>query len=155
MGFFDSIAKQALGGLLGGGSASGINFSSLMSLFANQDKVAEAVSGLLSETGGINGLLQKFQDSGLRDAVSSWVGTGENQNVSADQVRDALGGDTVEHFAGKIGLNAGQILPVLAQFLPIIIDQLTPNGTVDDNTPSADRLKQVMTGIIQRVMSGK
>ncbi len=155
MGLFDSIAKQALGGLLGGSNGNSMDLGSLMSLFANQGKVAEAVSGLLAESGGLNGLLEKFQSSGLGDAATSWVGSGPNREVSTEDVRAALGGETVEHFASKMGLQAGQILPLLAQFLPVIIDQLTPSGAVEDNKPSAEKLQQVLTSVIQRVMSGK
>lgn len=156
MGLFDSIAKQALGGLLGGGkNTDGLDLGTLMSLLANQGKVSEAVTGLLGETGGLSGLLGKFQSSGLGDAVSSWVGAGDNQAVDNEQVRSALGGEAVEHFAGKLGLRSEQILPVLAQFLPVIIDKLTPGGAVDDNEPSADKLQQVLAQVAQSVIGGK
>ena len=156
MGLFDSFAKQALGGLLGGSSnGNGLDLGSLMGLFANQGKVAESVSGLLAESGGLNGLLEKFQASGLGETAASWVGTGANQDISPDQLRSALGNETIEHFASKMGLQGGQIMPLLAQFLPVIIDQLTPSGAIDDNKPSADRLQQTLTAVIQRVMSGK
>ncbi len=156
MGLFDSIAKQALGGMLGGAkNMGGLDLGALMSLLSNQGKVTEAVSAMLGETGGLSGLLAKFQSSGLGEAAASWVGAGTNQSLDSEQVRSALGSEAVTHFADKLGLKPEQILPVLAQFLPVIIDKLTPAGEVDDNQPTADKLQQVLAQVVQSVISGK
>ncbi len=155
MGLFDSIAKQALGGLLGGSAnGGGLDMGTLMKLFANQGSISEAVSSLLGQAGGLSGLLEKFRQAGLGDAASSWVGSGENQNLDAGQIRSALGGDLIEGFASKVGLQSAQILPLLAQFLPTLIDQLTPSGSVDDDSPSTDKLQQMVAAVIQKGLGG-
>lgn len=124
MGLFDSIAKNILGGMAGG----------------HQDKMTDALSGILNQAGGIQGLLVKAKEMGIEQTVMSWVGTGENEPVSADQIHDLLGKEAVQGVAQKLGFNERQILPLLAQFMPMIIDKLTPKGQIDQGATSAEGL---------------
>ncbi len=140
MGLFDSLAKQAIGSLLGSGGA---------------NPQGDLLSGLLSQAGGLPGLMDKFNKAGLNDAFSSWVGTGENQPVQPAQVQQALGADAIAALAGKVGLDAKTVLPLLTQFLPKIIDKLTPNGTMDNPNPSADQLQKVLAGVMGGIFGGK
>lgn len=139
MGLFDSLAKNALGGMLGGS--------------AKQDPAA-MLSGLLSDSGGLNGLMGKFQQAGLGDAFSSWVGTGQNQAINAEQVQNAIGTDELQRLAGKLGMNVNTILPLLSQFLPQIIDKLTPGGQIAENNPSGSQIQSVLTSVISSGLGG-
>lgn len=119
MGLLDQLAGQVLGSL---GSQ-------------KQDPVPQGdlmgtIAGLIEQAGGLQGLLQKLQASGLGDQVASWVGTGENQPVSGNQIADALGGDQLAQIAQQAGLAPEHASTGLAQLLPQIIDQLTPGGAV-------------------------
>lgn len=139
MGLFDSIAKNALGSMLGGS--------------AKQDPAA-MLSGLLSESGGLSGLKDKFQQAGLGAAFSSWVSTGQNQAINADQVQNAIGADTLQGLSSKLGMNVNTILPLLSQFLPQIIDKLTPGGQIADNHPSGGQIQSVLTSVISSGFGG-
>jgi uncharacterized protein YidB (DUF937 family) len=88
--------------------------------------------------GGLPGLVSKFQNGGLGDIISSWVGTGANQPISADQIINAVGADKIHAIADKLGVADNQVSDGLAAVLPQIIDKLTPNGKV----PEGDLLKQ-------------
>ena len=88
--------------------------------------------------GGLPGLVNKFQNGGLGDIISSWVGTGANQPISADQIINAVGADRVHEIANKLGVADNQVSDGLASVLPQIIDKLTPNGKV----PEGDVLEQ-------------
>jgi uncharacterized protein YidB (DUF937 family) len=155
MGLFDSLAKQALGGILGGGGGSGgLDIGTLMKLAANSDQASGALSGLLNQVGGISGLLAKFQSAGLGDVVASWVGSGENQAVEPAKIESALGSDVVQGFASKLGLSGTQLLPLLTQFLPVIIDKLTPAGKVEAEQPSADMLQNVIASVLKGGLGG-
>jgi uncharacterized protein YidB (DUF937 family) len=97
-----------------------------------QGGIGNVLSGLLAnngELGGLNGLVEKFQQAGLGDAVSSWIGKGENQAISGDQLSNALGSDVITKAASQLGLDPSQLSGQLAQMLPGLIDKLTPNGT--------------------------
>ena len=94
---------------------------------------AAAVGGLsqaIDGAGGLDGLLAKLRAGGLGDAVDSWESTGPNQPVDPDQLGAALGPDTVSRLSSGSGIDIGQLLPILAAFLPQIIDMLTPDGNV-------------------------
>ena len=92
--------------------------------------MAGAVMEMLQggQGGGLSGLVQAFNNKGLGDIASSWVGTGQNQPVSAEQVQSVLGNEYVQQLASKVGLTPDRAGSVLAGLLPVIVDKLTPNG---------------------------
>jgi len=139
MGLFDSLAKNALGGLLGGSS--------------KQDPAA-MLSGLLNDAGGLQGLMGQFQKAGFGEQFASWVGTGENKPLDAQQVQSAVGMDEIQRLASKLGMQTQTVLPLLAQFLPQVIDKLTPKGQIDDNNPSGGQIQSVLTSLISSSLGG-
>ena len=94
------------------------------------------------KSGGITGLIQKFNEKGLGDHMSSWIGTGENLPISADQIKDALGSDKIKELASKLNLGEHDTSKSLADLLPHLIDRLTPDGSV----PHQDMLKKKLPG---------
>jgi uncharacterized protein YidB (DUF937 family) len=93
-------------------------------------QVMALVAQLLQQSGGLEGLLARLQAGGLGEAAGSWVGTGANQPVSGDELGGALGPDLMGALGGLFGGNGQQASSVLAQVLPGLIDQLTPQGQV-------------------------
>ncbi len=94
---------------------------------------AESVGGLaqaVRDGGGLDDLMGKLKAGGLGDAADSWVGTGANQAVDPQALGAALGPDTVNRLSAGSGLDMATLLPMLAAFLPQIIDMLTPDGAV-------------------------
>jgi uncharacterized protein YidB (DUF937 family) len=94
---------------------------------------AAALGGLgqaIQGAGGLDGLLDKLRAGGLGGAVDSWVSTGQNQPVAPEALGQALGPDTVQQLSSGSGIDIGQLLPMLAAFLPQIVNMLTPNGSV-------------------------
>ena len=87
------------------------------------------LTGAIEQTGGLDGLIGKLRDGGLGSEVDSWVSTGTNQPVDPQRLGQALGPDTVQRLSAGSGIDVGALLPLLAMFLPQIIDMLTPNGT--------------------------
>jgi len=113
MGIFDSIETGSVSNALGG------NSSSLMTALLQM---------VQNHPGGLQGLLQGFQQKGLGDLVSSWVGTGQNLPISADQVHQALGSEQVQQLAASAGVSTEAAGSQLAGLLPHLVDMLTPNG---------------------------
>lgn len=120
MGLLDEIVGKAAG-ILGGdkGDQSGLLGS-----------VMEMVAG--KESGGMAGLVQSFQEKGFGGIISSWIGTGENLPISADQIQQVMGSDVVQNLAAKFGISTEELSGKLAEFLPGAIDKMTPNGTLPD-----------------------
>jgi uncharacterized protein YidB (DUF937 family) len=91
-------------------------------------------------TGGIQGLVKTFQDKGLGGIVSSWVGTGSNQPISADQITHALGADRLQQMAQASGTSVTNVVSQLAALLPTVVDKLTPQGTIPQGSALAEGL---------------
>ncbi len=83
--------------------------------------------------GGLGGLLQRFQSAGLGNAVASWVGTGSNLPVSADQIKSALGDGPLRTLAEHAGMSEDDAASHLSGLLPQMIDKLTPQGQLPAN----------------------
>lgn len=131
MGMLDSVLGQVLGGAAQQQQPQGGGIGGLGDLGG----LAGALGGLLANnggTGGLGGLVSKFEQAGMGDVIGSWIGKGENQPVSGDQLENALGSDTIASIASKLGINAQTLLPMLATLLPVLIDRLTPQGKVPE-----------------------
>lgn len=122
MGLLDQLAGQVIGSL-GAQKQDPVPQNDLLS----------GVMGLFNNAGGLQGILQQLQSSGLADQVTSWIGTGENAPVSGNQIKDALGAENVEQIARQAGVEPEHAATGLAQLLPQIIDKLTPDGQVPQN----------------------
>ncbi|WP_394781194.1 YidB family protein [Undibacterium sp.] len=95
----------------------------------------QAAIGMLSNSqsgGGLQGMVATFQQSGLGEVVSSWVGTGQNLPISADQIKQALGNGQLQQLADAAGISHDSAAGHLADMLPGVINHLTPNGEVPE-----------------------
>jgi uncharacterized protein YidB (DUF937 family) len=81
---------------------------------------------------GLSELVSTFQQKGLAGVVNSWVGTGANLPISADQIEQALGEKRVQQIAAKFGVDPQTLNGQLAQVLPTAVDKLTPNGKIEN-----------------------
>jgi uncharacterized protein YidB (DUF937 family) len=140
MGLFDNavpggnVAKPlmiALGALLVGKMLSGKS--------ADQTEQAQSPAPSPSETttsadggllGGLGGLLDKLKDAGHGNVADSWVGTGQNQPIQANDLGNALGPQVIREIAQRAGMSEQDVVKQLSAALPGIVDKLTPNGQV-------------------------
>jgi uncharacterized protein YidB (DUF937 family) len=104
--------------------------------------------GSIGGPGGLAGLVQAFQGQGMGDMISSWISTGPNPPASADHITKALGPDTLSQFAAKAGIPQGEAGGLLAGLLPMVIDQLTPEGKV----PQANDLESTLGSLLSGFM---
>jgi uncharacterized protein YidB (DUF937 family) len=78
-GLDSGMLTSALGGLLGGGNSGG---------------------GL-----DIGSLLSNMDSGGLAGVAKSWLGDGDNESISTDQVTSMFGSDKISEFASQLGLS--------------------------------------------------
>ena len=109
-----------LGGILGGLLAGG------------------AAGSVLS--GGLGDLLKQFQQSGQGDAANSWVGTGPNKTIAPGDLAKALGADQLDQLSSQSGLSRDDLLQGLSQYLPQVVDHLTPDGRLPNAAEVSGRL---------------
>lgn len=117
MGLFDSVAGAVMGKLGG-----------------EQGGMAQIAMDMFNQHGGLNGLVEKFKESGLGEQAASWVGKGENLPVSADQISSVLGSGAIAEMAAKFGLTPEMLSNQIAQHLPGVVDKMTPNGEVGSDS---------------------
>jgi uncharacterized protein YidB (DUF937 family) len=78
--------------------------------------------------GGLNAIVAKLQQAGFGDQVKSWIGTGQNLPITADEVKQVLGSDAVRQIAAKYNIPIDQVSEVLAHQLPVAVDRASPDG---------------------------
>jgi uncharacterized protein YidB (DUF937 family) len=133
MSLLGDLAKQALGSVLGGQTQGG-----------NTSPLLQIATSLLQQAGGVDGLVAKFQQAGLGDKIASWIGTGHNLPITAEQVKEVLGGH-LNQVAQQTGQSTNEVAGGLAQILPGLIDHITPGGQVPDGAA----VEKMLAGLIE------
>ncbi|TPK57357.1 DUF937 domain-containing protein [Mesorhizobium sp. B2-4-19] len=137
MGLFDNavpggnITKPlmiALGALLVGKMLSGKGTEQPVQPQASAPTEANPGDGGL--LGGLGGLLDKLKNAGHGNVADSWVGTGQNQSINANDLGSALGPQVIREIAQRAGMDEQELLKQLSTALPGVVDKLTPNGQV-------------------------
>ena len=123
--------KSQLGGILAAETAGA---EGAQSPAHDPHAMLESVTELIGQHGGLGGLLEKLKASGLGDAVASWVGTGDNRPVPANQLESAIGANTISQITTRLGITKEQASSLLARYLPMVIDRLTPHGKLEEGT---------------------
>src|ERR1700693_6497679 len=100
------------------------------SMLANSSNpLASSVMQMINnQPGGISGLIQQFHDKGMGGCVASWVSTGQNLPISADQIQHVLGSEQVKELAAKAGISPDAVSSHLSQLLPVLVDELPTGG---------------------------
>ena len=118
-----------LGGQMGGGQMGG-GMGGLGGLLAGLG--GGGLGGLLG--GGLGELDQHMRRQGRGDAMDSWVGTGQNQQLEPHDLEAALGPDVLEDLQEQTGMSRNEILARLSRELPHAVDQYTPDGRIPDRS---------------------
>jgi len=115
-GGLSDILKGGLGGLLAGGAAGSVL------------------------SGGLGDLLNQFQQKGHGDAANSWVSNGPNKQIAPGDLANALGADQIDSLSSQSGLSRDELLKGLSQYLPDVINHLTPDGRLPNDKELSGRL---------------
>jgi uncharacterized protein YidB (DUF937 family) len=137
LGLFDSLANKLTGG---SGQLAG----------APAGLAGAALELLDNSPGGLAGLVGQFESQGLGKIMSSWISTGANLPISAEQLQGALGGGAIQQLAAKVGLSPQEVTSRLTNVLPTLVDKLTPNGQL----PTGN-LMQAAQGLLGGLLGGQ
>ena len=116
MGLFDSVAGAMMNKVMG-----------------DKGPLAKLAMELFQQYGGLPGILQTLKNGGLSEQVDSWVGKGANMSVNAQQIGSALGSSVLAGMAAKLNMTAEELSGKITEYLPDVVNQLTPNGVVENN----------------------
>jgi uncharacterized protein YidB (DUF937 family) len=138
---------SAVGSTRGVCSVSSLYQEFIMSLLSNLVSgavgatLASVAKDYIAKQGGLKSLVAQFEQNGMGDTVKSWVGTGANSPISGDQISKLLGGagagGMLAQLASKFGVSPETINAQLAEHLPQVVDQMTPNGKIEDDQAAA------------------
>ena len=112
MGLFDSIAGTVMNKVAG----------------SSGNPMIQAGLELINQNGGPQGVLEKLRGNGLGAEVESWLGSGSNLPLSAQQVVQVFGTELVKSMAAQFSMPANDFGSKLAEYLPQAIDKLSPDG---------------------------
>lgn len=115
-------------------------------LGTSNTQLTQAVSKVIDECGGMDGLIKKFQDKGLGDVVQSWIGNTPNKSVTADQITNVLGPNLLQKVASHVGMTPETLSQQLATYLPLLVDKLSPGGMIPHDgwwAKSLDKAKEL------------
>ncbi len=145
MGLMDEILGNVLGAALGGGAQqrrqgpqAGNPLEAILSSLVggNQAQLGTLLTvalSMLQQNGGLNGVLDMFRQNGLARQADSWVSTGPNLGISADQLQQVFGASGIGQLAAQLGMPPQQAMSAMANVLPELVNQLTPKGHVTDD----------------------
>lgn len=133
-----ALGKQLLGDKLGGGGAAG-----------------GVLEGLTKLTGGGEGKLDlgeiigKLKEGGLGDQVDSWLGDGENADVTGEQLKSALGEDKVAEVASSMGVDTATATDKIKEVLPTLLDKSSSGGSLMDKFGGASSAVDLAKGLFK------
>lgn len=122
MGLLDGMLGNVLGGMMGGGQGA-----------RGHSPLLAIVLQMLQQNGGLQGMLGKMQQAGFGEQAQSWVGTGQNMPISPDALAQIFGQGQLGRIAEQFGMPQQEITGGLAQMLPDVVDQMTPQGQIPDD----------------------
>jgi uncharacterized protein YidB (DUF937 family) len=111
--------------------------------------LARELLGMLAPTGmsgGLANLVNICHQRGLGDVVNSWISTGRNLPITAEQVRTVLGSSEVQGLAARAGIDPEAAEAAIAEILPRLVDKATPNGQI----PETGELLRTISGAFRK-----
>ena len=119
------LATQLLTSKLGGNAG------------GNSDLVSSVIGNLLGGSGGqgldLGNIIGNLQNSGLSNIAESWVGDGDNEEISASQIEDMLGSEKVAEAAQQLGADQNDLLKGLQDMIPQVVDKSSSGGSLLDS----------------------
>ena len=140
MGLLDGLLGQLMGGMTGGGQQSPIGAQA-------QNPLLQIALQMLQQNGGLSGVLSKMQQAGYGQQAQSWIGTGQNMPIDPGALSQIFGRGQLGQIAQQLGVSQEEAAGGLAQTLPQVVDQMTPQGQIPDN--QSDLVNQALA-ILQK-----
>lgn len=107
----------------------------------------------IQRSGGLGGVLQRFQHKGYSQQAASWVSTGPNEALEPQAVTDVVGTDELSRLSQQLGVSQEEVSSGMGQILPEVVNHLTPQGGVPDD--SDDMLNRGMSMLEKLMNSGQ
>ena len=134
MGIEDVLSK------LGGQAGEQGGMSQIMKLFGGG-----------GQSNGLQGLMSGLTSNGLGEQLQSWIGKGKNEEITATDVQQHVDPQTLNQVAEQAHMTPEQVSQSVAEVLPDMVNQMTPQGQV----PAEDPMAKGMSTLQQLFKSGQ
>ncbi len=122
MGLLDGLLGNVIGGMMRGGQSA-----------PTRNPLLQIALRILQQSGGLQGMLGKFQQAGFGEQAQSWISPGQNMPISPDALSQIFGQGQLGRIAQQLGMSNDEAADGLAQVLPNVVDEMTPQGQIPDN----------------------
>ena len=103
----------------------------------HQAALLEEVAKMVTQAGGVNGVIQQFQQKGLDGAIGGLISGGANASITGDQIVQALGQDKITEIASKVGLTEPEVAEGISKVLPLVLSRFAPGSVAPTDPASA------------------
>ncbi|MGP5273377.1 YidB family protein [Psychrobacter faecalis] len=137
-----------LGGVLGGQTTRG-GFGGKGMLIA---ALMPMVLSWIKRNGGLSGALSKITGMGYENQARSWMSNQEvNDNLDPNEITRLFDESEIQQVASHTGANEMEVRQGLAELLPEVMNQLTPNGNLENEPEANEEIDQIITQLSNRL----
>ena len=143
------ILGSVLGGQATGGRTSRSGFGGKGMLIA---ALMPMVLSWIKRNGGLSGALSKITGMGYDNQARSWMSNQEaNDNLDPNEITRLFDESEIQQVAAHTGANEMEVRQGLAELLPEVMNQLTPNGNLDNEPEANEEIDQIMNQLSSRL----
>lgn len=131
-----------LGSVLGGGQRRSGGFGGKGMLVA---ALMPLVLSWIQRNGGLSGALGKLGNMGFGQQAQSWMSAQDlNDNVDPNEIDKIFDHEEIKRVAQDTGADETEVRQGLAELLPEVVNQLTPNGDLQTESEANDEIEQIL-----------
>jgi uncharacterized protein YidB (DUF937 family) len=91
----------------------------------------------VQRNGGIGAVVDRFRQNGYEKHASSWLSTGDNDDIDAEAVNNVIGRDELSRLAQQLGVPEDEVAQGFAEIMPEMVNQLSPDGDIASDADDA------------------
>ncbi|GAF52598.1 YidB family protein [Psychrobacter sp. JCM 18900] len=106
----------------------------------------------IKRNGGLSGALSKITGMGYEGQAGSWMSNNEaNDNLDPNEINRLFDENEIQQVAAHTGANETEVRQGLAELLPEVMNQLTPNGNLDNESEANEEIDQIISQLSSRL----
>lgn len=143
------VLGSVLSGQMGSGRTSRAGFGGKGMLIA---ALMPMVLSWIKRNGGLSGALSKITGMGYENQARSWMSNQEvNDNLDPNEITRLFDESEIQQVAAHTGANEMEVRQGLAELLPEVMNQLTPNGNLENEPEANEEIDQIITQLSNRL----
>lgn len=157
-GMLGQVLGSVLGGGMGGGlggalgnnmGSSGVSRSGFGGKGMLMAALLPVVLMFIQRNGGLSGALDKIRNMGFGQQANSWMSTDQNEFIDAGNIAQLFDQQDIDQVAQQTGADTHEIQQGLAELLPQVMDNLTPNGNLDTDGEANNEINEILSQLSQ------